>query len=191
MQTTRTPKNASLADSDKLIYKFKTIKTPVGLLKLVASPKGLSAVLWENDDPKRIHLQPQILDEHDPILKETETQLGEFFTGKRTVFELPLDFKGTLFQKAVWGELLKVPFGQVKTYGEIAKAIGNPKAVRAVGAANGKNPISIICPCHRIIGTNGMLTGFAGGLEIKASLLRLEQWQFKIDLKQLSFSTRV
>lgn len=173
--------------SEKM-YKFKTVKTQVGLLRLVASTKGLSAVLWENDDPKRVRLQPQVLDEHNPVLKETEKQLEEFFAGKRTVFELPLDFQGTAFQKAVWHELLKVPFGQVKTYGEIAKAVGNPKAVRAVGAANGKNPISIICPCHRIIGTNGLLTGFAGGLDIKATLLRLENWtfsdvsQFKIDV---------
>lgn len=160
---------------NELIYKFKTIKTPVGLLKLIASPNGLSAILWENDAPKRIRLQPQVLDEQHPVLNETEKQLHEFFAGKRTVFELPLDFKGTAFQKSVWHALLNVPFGQVKTYGDIAKAIGNPKAVRAVGAANGKNPISIICPCHRIIGANGALTGFAGGLEIKAMLLKLEQ----------------
>ena len=174
----------------EIIYKFKTVKTPVGLLKLIASPNGLSAVLWEHDDLNRIRLQPQVLDEHNPVLTETEKQLGEFFAGTRTVFELPLDFKGTTFQKAVWSELLKVPFGQVKTYGEIAKAVGNPLAVRAVGAANGKNPISIICPCHRIIGTNGLLTGFAGGLDIKTMLLQLEHWtsndstQFRIDLKQ-------
>lgn len=157
-----------------LIYKFKTIQTPVGLLKLIASEKGLSAILWENDNPKRVRLEPQVLDEKNAILSETEKQLGEFFAGKRIVFDLPLDFKGTVFQKAVWSELLKVPFGQVKTYGDIAKALGNPKAVRAVGAANGKNPISIICPCHRIVGANGSLTGFAGGLEIKATLLQLE-----------------
>lgn len=179
---------------NELIYKFKTVQSPVGLLKLVASSKGLAAVLWENDEPGRVRLQPQMLDEHHRVLNETEKQLAEFFAGKRTVFDLPLDFKGTVFQKAVWHELLKVPFGQVKTYSEIAKALGNPKAVRAVGAANGKNPISIICPCHRIIGANGMLTGFAGGLDIKATLLRLEHWtshdstQFRIDLQQRSLS---
>ncbi|MGL5742248.1 MAG: methylated-DNA--[protein]-cysteine S-methyltransferase [Legionella sp.] len=159
----------------ELIYKFKTAKTPVGLLKLIASDKWLSAILWQHDDPKLVRLEPQVLDESNSILKETERQLSEFFAGERTVFELPLDFKGTVFQKAVWAELLKVPFGQLKTYSDIAKAIGNPKAVRAVGAANGKNPISIICPCHRIVGADGSLTGFAGGLEIKATLLQLEQ----------------
>lgn len=163
---------------DEMMYKFKTIKTPIGLLKLISSQKGLSGVLWENDDPKRVRLQPQVLDEDNLILNETEKQLREFFEGKRMVFNLPLDFKGTVFQKAVWHELLKVPFGEVKTYSEIAKAIGNPKAVRAVGAANGKNPISIICPCHRIVGATGTLTGFAGGLKIKARLLQLEHWKF-------------
>ncbi len=158
----------------ELMYRFKTTNTPVGQLKLVASEKGLSAILWENDDPKRIFLEPQFFDEEDPILKATEKQLSEFFAGKRTVFDLPLDFKGTDFQKAVWYELLKVPFGQTKSYKDIAKALNNPKAVRAVGAANGKNPISIVCPCHRIIGADGSLTGFAGGLGVKAVLLQFE-----------------
>lgn len=158
----------------EVIYKYKTIRTPVGLLKLIASDKGLSGVLWEHDMPKRVNLTPQIFDEQNPILEETEKQLNEFFAKKRTAFELPLDFKGTVFQKAVWSALLNIPFGRVNTYGDIAKAIGNPKAVRAVGAANGKNPISIVCPCHRIIGADGSLTGFAGGLKIKAILLQLE-----------------
>lgn len=156
------------------IYKFKTLKTPVGVLKLIANEKGLAGILWENEDPKWFRLESKILDEQHPILMKTEKQLKEFFEGKRMVFDLPLDFKGTDFQKAVWSELLKTPFGQLRSYGEIAKAIGNPKAVRAVGAANGKNPIPIICPCHRIIGADGSLTGFAGGLKMKEILLSLE-----------------
>lgn len=155
-------------------YKFMTIKSPVGLLKLIASEHGLAAILWENDNSKRVRLEPQVFDDTNPVLKETEKQLHEFFNGKRTTFDLPLDFKGTPFQKAVWAELLKIPFGTLRTYSDIAKSIGNPKAVRAVGAANGKNPVSIIAPCHRVIGSNGSLTGFAGGVDIKVILLKLE-----------------
>ncbi len=155
-------------------YQFKLMESPVGLLTLVASNQGLAGVLWENDDPKRVQLTPRVLHAQNPILQETERQLNEFFKGERTVFELPLDFKGTSFQKAVWHELLKTPFGCVRSYSDVAKAIGNIKAVRAVGAANGKNPISIICPCHRIIGADGSLTGFAGGMKAKMTLLKLE-----------------
>lgn len=155
-------------------YKFKMMQSPVGVLKLVASERGLAGILWENDDPKRVRLEPQILDNHDLILKQAEDQLNEFFEGNRTAFDLPLDFKGTAFQKAVWSQLLQIPFGTLRSYGEIAKTIGSPKAARAVGAANGKNPIAIVAPCHRVIGGDGSLTGFAGGLEAKAILLRLE-----------------
>lgn len=150
------------------------MKSPVGLLTLVASHKGLAGILWEDDDPKRVRLEPRFLDDQNPILQETEKQLGEFFKSERTVFDLPLNFKGTSFQKAVWNELLKTPFGRVRSYGDVARAIGNIKAVRAVGAANGKNPISIVCPCHRIVGADGSLTGFAGGMKAKTILLKLE-----------------
>lgn len=156
------------------MYLYKWINVPIGPIKLVASDKGLVGLLWEDDKPKRTHFEPQQLDEKHPILLEAEQQLNEFFAGQRTVFKLPLDFKGTAFQKAVWSALLTVPFGETRTYGDIAKAINNSKAVRAVGAANGRNPIAIICPCHRIIGADGSLTGFAGGLKIKAALLELE-----------------
>ena len=101
-------------------------------------------------------------------------QLKDYFAGKRQTFALDLDFDGTPFQKKVWNALLTIPFGETRSYAEIARKIGKPKAVRAVGAANGRNPISIMAPCHRVIGKNGQLTGFAGGLEAKALLLRLE-----------------
>lgn len=155
-------------------YQFMTMDSPVGSLKLIASKSGLAAVLWEHDNPKRVRLEPQIFDDSQLILQETVKQLNEFFEGKRTTFDLPLDFQGTVFQKAVWNELLNIPFGALRSYKDIAEAIDNPKAVRAVGAANGKNPISIIAPCHRVIGSNGSLTGFAGGFTIKAKLLTLE-----------------
>lgn len=150
------------------------MNSPVGELKLVASDKGLAAILWENDDPERIRLSPLAEDTHHPVLLETERQLNDYFAGKLETFSLKLDFIGTEFQKKVWEALLTIPYGETRSYGQIAKQIGNPKAVRAVGAANGNNPISIIAPCHRVIGSNGKLTGFAGGLEIKACLLGLE-----------------
>ena len=113
-------------------------------------------------------------DHRNPILVETERQLAEYFSGRRKIFNLKLDFAGTEFQKKVWRALLTIPFGETRTYAQIARQIGRPDAVRAVGAANGKNPISIVTPCHRVIGSNGKLTGFAGGLDAKAFLLRLE-----------------
>ena len=156
-------------------YVYKFMKSPVGELKLVASDKGLAAILWEDDSPKRVRLNIMGEDRDHSVLVETERQLTEYFAGKRKTFTVPLDFAGTDFQKSVWRALLKIPFGQTRSYGEIAKSLGNAKAMRAVGAANGKNPISIIAPCHRVIGSTGKLTGFAGGLDVKAQLLNLER----------------
>ncbi len=157
-----------------MTYSYKTMQSPVGELKLVASDKGLAAILWENDDPKRVKLGTLEENKNHPVLVETERQLNDYFAGKRETFSVKLDFAGTEFQKKVWKALLAIPFGETRSYGQIAKQIGHPKAVRAVGAANGKNPISIIVPCHRVIGVDGKLTGFAGGLEAKACLLGME-----------------
>lgn len=153
---------------------YKTIDSPVGQLTLVASGKGLRAILWENDDPRRVPLGSLVEDPDNAFLVETERQLGTYFAGTLTAFTVPLDFAGTDFQKSVWAALLTIPFGETRSYAEIARQIGRPSAVRAVGAANGRNPISIIAPCHRVIGSNGALTGFAGGLEAKERLLQLE-----------------
>jgi methylated-DNA-[protein]-cysteine S-methyltransferase len=155
-------------------YVYKTMQSPVGELKLVATDDGLAAVLWENDSPRRVRLNIVAEDPTHPVLVEAERQLTEYFAGKRTEFTLKLDFAGTAFQHRVWEALLSIPFGQTRTYAQIAAQIGNPAAVRAVGAANGRNPISIIAPCHRVIGSTGALTGFAGGLTAKARLLTLE-----------------
>ena len=114
------------------------------------------------------------LDQRHPILLETERQLSEYFAGKRIRFTVPLEPRGSEFQKRVWSALKEIPFGKTRSYLDLAKTIGLPKASRAVGAANGKNPLSIILPCHRVVGANGALTGFAGGLETKAMLLTLE-----------------
>jgi methylated-DNA-[protein]-cysteine S-methyltransferase len=156
------------------IHVSKTMTSPVGTLTLVASDKGLAAILWENDRPDRVRLNIVKQDRKHPVLLETERQLKEYFAGARKTFKLPLDFHGTDFQKRVWKALLVIPFGETRSYAQIARQIGKPAAVRAVGAANGRNPISIIAPCHRVIGTNGKLTGFAGGLDAKAQLLALE-----------------
>ena len=151
------------------------IPSPVGQLKLIANEKALLAVLWEEDKPNRVLLSEMKEDHSHPILIEAYTQLRAYFQGKRNHFDLPLEFYGTDFQKKVWAELLKIPYGETRSYLDIATAVGNPKAVRAVGAANGKNPISIIAPCHRVIGKNGQLVGFAGGLDVKDQLLKLER----------------
>lgn len=156
-------------------HQHKIISSPVGKLTLIASEQGLAAILWEDDKPKRVPVsRGEQADDH-PVLLEAERQLNEYFQKSRTVFNLPLDFTGTDFQKKVWDALLTIPFGETRTYSDIARKLGDVKAVRAVGAANGRNPISIIAPCHRVIGASGKLTGFAGGLENKAYLLQLEQ----------------
>jgi methylated-DNA-[protein]-cysteine S-methyltransferase len=155
-------------------YSYKTMLSPVGRLKLIASDRGLAAILWENDDPKRVRLGPLVENKKHPLLLEAERQLNDYFAGRRKKFSLQFDAVGTAFQKDVWRALSTIPFGETRSYGEIAKQIGRPQAARAVGAANGRNPISIIVPCHRVIGSNGKLTGFAGGLESKAFLLKAE-----------------
>lgn len=155
-------------------YYSRMIDSPVGALKLVASDAGLAAILWENENPRRVRLGPVVEKPDHPVLLETERQLREYFAGRRKAFDVRLDFAGTPFQKKVWAALLTIAYGETRSYAEIARQVGSPSAVRAVGAANGKNPISIITPCHRVIGSNGKLTGFAGGLGTKAHLLALE-----------------
>lgn len=156
-------------------YAYKLIPSPVGELKLVASDKGLVAILWECDrETDRVKLGAMAEDDGHPVLIEAARQIGEYFAGERKAFDVPLDFRGTEFQKSVWAALLTIPFGETRSYAEIARQVGRPMAFRAVGAANGKNPISIIAPCHRVVGSDGTLTGFAGGLEAKALLLGIE-----------------
>lgn len=157
-----------------LSYKF--LKSPVGKLKLVASDEGLVAVLWEKEtNPRRVRLEGLVENANHPMLKRAEAELNEYFAGERNTFTIPLDMRGTGFQKSVWDALRKIPFGETKTYGELAVQLGNPRATRAVGAANGRNPVAIVVPCHRVIGHSGKLTGFAGGLTAKAYLLTLER----------------
>lgn len=152
----------------------KILPSPVGRLTLVAGEHGLLAILWEVERPNRVRTGVLTPVASHPVLDETEQQLVEYFAGQRQQFELPLEFVGTEFQQKVWQALLTIPFGETRSYSQIAQQIGHPSAVRAVGAANGRNPISIVAPCHRVIGASGALTGFAGGLHAKEVLLRVE-----------------
>jgi methylated-DNA-[protein]-cysteine S-methyltransferase len=170
-------RHSPTARSYQMSYAYKVMKSPIGELKLVAKGSKLAAILWENDKPDRVRLGPMHEEKDNPVLLETERQLGEYFAGTRDRFELELDFVGTDFQRRVWEALLTIPYGETRSYRDIANQIGNAKAVRAVGAANGRNPISIIAPCHRVIGASGALTGFAGGLRAKELLLTLESGQ--------------
>ena len=167
-----------------MTYAYKLMNSPVGQLKLVANGDRLAAILWEHDKPNRVRLGELVEANGRPVLIETERQLTEYFAGTRHEFDLPLTFQGTDFQKQVWAALLTIPFGQTRSYSEIATQIGNVNAVRAVGAANGRNPISIVAPCHRVIGASGDLTGFAGGLANKMLLLSLEAGQTSIEAEE-------
>ena len=154
---------------------FTHLQTPVGELKLVASDAGLRAVLWPQDElSRRVVLPAATENTTHPILSAAARQLTEYFAGTRQAFALPLEFHGTEFQFNVWRALREIPFGATRSYGELAAALGNPAAVRAVAAAIGRNPLSIVAPCHRVVGKSGQLTGFAGGLEAKRWLLDWE-----------------
>ncbi len=154
---------------------YRVVGSPIGPLTLVACGTGLSALLFGD-------LTRQCAKEYGsdgessshPVLDATALQLQEYFTGGRTVFDLPLACEGTPFQKRVWKALLTIPYGKTASYAEVARRVGDVRKARAVGAANGRNPIAIIVPCHRVVGSDGSLTGFGGGLPTKQFLLDLE-----------------
>ncbi|MGB7979240.1 MAG: methylated-DNA--[protein]-cysteine S-methyltransferase [Candidatus Nanopelagicales bacterium] len=175
----------------------RTIETPIGVLELVASPVGLRAVLWPGEDGSRVPRSvaepvgsfaarpragaadapdldpaPDLAQAH---LDRAAAQLAEYFDGARTTFDVALDPAGTQFQRRAWDVLSRIPFGQTISYRAQAAALGDPAKARAVGAANGRNPISIIVPCHRVVASSGALTGFAGGMDTKAWLLEHER----------------
>lgn len=153
---------------------YKDMESPVGCIRLIATAEGLAAILWEGEDYARTKLTNPQWDDNNPILLQAEQQLTEYFNKTRVTFDVPLDLVGTVFQRKVWLALLSIPFGIKKTYGDLARMIGDAKAVRAVGRALNKNPVSIIVPCHRVVGSSGKLVGFAGGLKNKFILLELE-----------------
>ncbi|WP_408007648.1 methylated-DNA--[protein]-cysteine S-methyltransferase [Pseudalkalibacillus sp. A8] len=149
-------------------------------LFIAATKKGLCRITWPSEtfDTLKTWVEKRIPDtilvEDDEYLAPYILQLKEYLNGERKEFDVPLDFRGTTFQTSVWRQLTNIPYGQIRSYSEIADALGNPKAVRAVGTANGANPVPIITPCHRVIGKNAALTGFRGGLQTKEKLLQLE-----------------
>ncbi len=149
----------------------RSVPSPVGQLTLVASDRGLCAVLWPGDHDRVAFASTPVPVASHPVLDAAAAQLEEYFAGRRTEFDLELDLRGTEFQVAVWTGLADIPFGETSTYAEQADRLGRPTAVRAVGAANGRNPVSIVLPCHRVVGKDGSLTGFAGGLDAKRFLL--------------------
>ncbi|WP_309713809.1 methylated-DNA--[protein]-cysteine S-methyltransferase [Armatimonas sp.] len=154
---------------------FTQQETPLCTLRLTSDGEALTGIYLL---PDHRHAPEMTTDWEEsptlPIFQKAATQLAEYFAGQRTTFSLPLAPTGTAFQKRVWAELIKIPYGQTISYGELARRIGNPSASRAVGLANGKNPLSIIVPCHRVIGASGKLTGYGGGLARKEALLSLE-----------------
>lgn len=160
---------------------YKTIvESPVGPLTLVASENGLRAVMWMQDTAVgggRVPLGAVDGGENDPagVLAKAAAQLTEYFAGTRTNFDVPLDAVGSEFQRSAWQVLRGIPFGETVSYGEQARRMGDARKARAVGAANGRNPVSIIVPCHRVVGADGSLTGFAGGVQTKAWLLDHER----------------
>ena len=149
------------------------IKTPIGILYLVASERGLKGVGIKK--PKDFYSTEPPSGAVQIILRNAKNQIDEYFEGKRASFDLPLEAEGTEFQKKVWRRLGQIPYGQTKSYKDIAIELQAPKACRAVGSANGKNPLMIVIPCHRVIASDGTLGGYSGGLELKIKLLELEK----------------
>ncbi|GBD89339.1 methylated-DNA--protein-cysteine methyltransferase, constitutive [bacterium BMS3Abin04] len=145
------------------------LKTPIGLIKITADDNAVNSVLFVFDDTEMEEENLNL------VLTQCKTELAEYFAGKRKAFDVPIHQEGTEFQKKVWNELIKIPYGKTVSYNDLAKALDNVKSIRAVGAANGKNQISIIVPCHRVIGSDGSLTGYAGGLWRKKWLLDHEK----------------
>jgi methylated-DNA-[protein]-cysteine S-methyltransferase len=150
------------------VMHYAVLNTPMGPLTVASTDKGVASIRFGANVPRG-----NSVDESSS--RETVQQLSEYFEGKRTAFDLPLDVEGTAFQKAVWNELLRIPYGETRSYGDIARAIGRPGAARAVGMANHDNPVAVVIPCHRVVGKDGSLTGYAGGLHLKAQLLSIER----------------
>jgi methylated-DNA-[protein]-cysteine S-methyltransferase len=160
---------------------YTQIPSPIGPLLLVGDEQGHLQQLHMS--PHRIH--PDWVEAREPFAKSIE-QLDQYFAGERTEFDVELDMRGTDFQKDVWNALLTIPYGETRSYGEIARQIGRPDRARAVGAANGSNPVSLIVPCHRVIGADGSLTGYGGGLDRKRYLLDLESGVNSLSLEGLT-----
>jgi methylated-DNA-[protein]-cysteine S-methyltransferase len=159
------------------MFHTTTIESPVGTLRIIDGDRGLRAILWGAEDTARIASieENALIEGRTPLLDRAVAQLQEYFAGTRREFDLPLDPLGTPFQHSAWMVLRSIPYGTTISYGHQARQLGDPNKARAVGAANGKNPLSIVVPCHRVIGSGGELTGFAAGLDVKSWLLDHER----------------
>ncbi|MFH1512065.1 MAG: methylated-DNA--[protein]-cysteine S-methyltransferase [Bacillota bacterium] len=144
------------------------VKTPLGVMTLMEADGALKELRFAQ------RAEPGEQQKATPLLRKAETELKEYFAGRRKAFTVPMAPEGTAFQQSVWNALLEIPYGETLSYGEVARRIGNPKAARAVGMANHQNPLPVFCPCHRVIGANGKLVGYGGGLPVKEYLLALE-----------------
>jgi methylated-DNA-[protein]-cysteine S-methyltransferase len=164
-----------VTDIDSRSLSYTTMDSPIGELLLLGDGDALCG-LYMQDGRKPTRIAPQWRESAAPFT-DVQTQLREYFAGERVAFETPLAMHGTQFELQVWRELADIPYGETVSYGEIAKRVGQPSAARAVGLANGRNPIAVIVPCHRVIGADGRLTGYGGGLERKRLLLELEAGQ--------------
>lgn len=162
-------------DTTDATYVETTMSSPIGNLRIIGSESGVRAVLWPNERQGRVTIGRAVVADTDGRLEPAVQQLEEYFAGQRREFTLPLVVRGTDFQRTVWRHLAEIPYGRTTTYGELARAIDRPNAARAVGAATGLNPLSILIPCHRLVGSGGSLTGFAGGLDAKRWLLHHER----------------
>lgn len=162
---------------------FTVMESPAGPLLIAATEKGLRCLhFYCGDQPK--HSADEVWVESREHLRTYEEQINSYFRGELREFTFPLDLVGTSFQKDCWQALLRIPYGETRTYAEIAREIGRPQAFRAVGQANHDNPIAIVVPCHRVLGANGMLTGYGGGLTTKEKLLRLEGATFRLPINE-------
>jgi methylated-DNA-[protein]-cysteine S-methyltransferase len=163
---------------------YSRMASPAGPLLIGVTDTALAALEFDRGLPQSIHGKPVRWERSEQRTQEVRSQLEEYFAGKRKVFTLGLDLRGTEFRKRCWNELLKIPYGEGRTYGEIARAVGCPDGFRAVGQANHYNPVAIIVPCHRVLATGRRLGGYGGGLPVKALLLRLEGAEFRDDVQE-------
>jgi methylated-DNA-[protein]-cysteine S-methyltransferase len=161
---------------------YSRISSPAGPLLIGTSETALVILEFDRGLPERIAGEPVRWQESPSRTAETRTQLEEYFAGKRKRFTMPLDLRGTEFRRRCWNELLRIPYGETRTYAEIARAVGSPAGFRAVGQANHYNPIAIIVPCHRVLASGKRLGGYGGGLPVKALLLKLEGAEFREEL---------
>jgi len=160
--------------SDRYIEDYCYYQSPIGLIRMEEAGGFLTRANFVEQSPESEHFQPDSISNSSTLLKDACRQLDEYFEGRRQKFDLALKPHGTNFQRSAWESLLRIPYGQTRSYLQQAEYIHNPKAIRAIGQANSRNPIPIIIPCHRVIGKNGSLTGYAGGLDRKTKLLTLE-----------------